>query len=176
MSWRRVFTYWGIALALGILYLRGQPGGASRESTGALPEAVQTSFEVDRDAVRSLELARRDLSIQIERADGAAWRVTRPAGKSIPTGLIDAFVDQLADAGSGEQVGDQGSDPSAYGFDSPSFVVRIHAQVGAPIELVVGDRTPTRTASYARVAGSPGVFMVGLNLTYYADLLFEAVQ
>ncbi|HYC23977.1 MAG TPA: hypothetical protein VEI94_14800, partial [Candidatus Bathyarchaeia archaeon] len=116
MSWRRVFSYWGIAVVLGLLYLRGQTGGASRESTGALPAAVQTSFEVDRDAVRSLELERRDLSIQIERPDGATWRVTRPAGKSIPAGLIDAFVDQLADAGSGEQVGDQGSDPSAYGF------------------------------------------------------------
>jgi Domain of unknown function (DUF4340) len=176
MSWRRVLVYWGFAVILGALYLHGQPGGVARQTADTIPQAVQTSFKIDRDAVRSLELKRSELSIEIEKADGRTWRVTRPAGHVIPTGLIDAFVDQLADASSGEQIDDQGSDASVYGFDAPSLVVRIGVQAAAPIELVVGDRTPTRTASYARVVGLQGVFVVGLNLTYYADLLFEAVH
>ena len=45
---------------------------------------------------------------------------------------------------------------------------------GMPI--TVGEQTPTGTAAYARREGGGPVLLVGLNLLYYADLLFDAAR
>ena len=37
-------------------------------------------------------------------------------------------------------------------------------------------RNPARTAVYAQRSDSPRVFLIGLNVRYYEDLLFEALR
>jgi hypothetical protein len=175
VSWLRALGYWLVAGVLAVIYWTGQRPAVVDHLEVEAPGAPAAAFTIDREALRAVELRRGEVAIEFERS-GNAWRVRKPAGAPIALGLIDAFVDQLGDAATGEQIGNEGGDPGAFGFTQPSFTVSVRQADGPPLELVVGDRTPTRTASYARIAGSPTVFVVGLNLTYYADLLFEAVR
>jgi len=175
VSWRRALGYWLVAGVLAAVYWTGQRPAVVDHVEAEVPRTPAASFTIDRETLRSVEIRRGEVAIEFERSANA-WRVRKPAGAPITTGLVDAFVDQLGDAGSGEQIGNEGGDPAAFGFTRPSFTVSLRQADGPPLELVVGDRTPTRTASYAKLAGSPTVFVVGLNLTYYADLLFEAVH
>ena len=40
--------------------------------------------------------------------------------------------------------------------------------------MKLGARNPTQTAIYAQTSSSPRVLLVGVNVQYYADLLYEA--
>ncbi len=41
---------------------------------------------------------------------------------------------------------------------------------------MIGGRNPTRTAVYARRSDQPAIFLVGMNLSYYIDLIFDAAK
>jgi hypothetical protein len=45
-----------------------------------------------------------------------------------------------------------------------------------PVTVEIGARNPTRTAVYARRSDQPSIFLVGMNLSYYIDLIFDAAK
>jgi hypothetical protein len=176
MSWTRATAYWLVAGLLLWAYVALQPrarGGGDVEV--ARQASRSTVLSVDPETVESVELKRGDATIAWQRK-GRGWELRLPTGKAIPVGLLEAFVDQLGDAGRGEELDGSGTENAYYGLEEPSFVVTVRSTDREPITLVVGARTPTKTASYARVQGSKPVLVVGLNLTYYADLMFDAVR
>jgi Domain of unknown function (DUF4340) len=177
MSWLRVAVYWGAALLLAAVYLlgggRNPDAGMPRTAPAADRPAASTQIPTP---VRLVELERGGALVAWERPEaGGAWRVTSPPGRAIPPGLLEAFVDQLAAVSKGEHF-EAGADDPAFGLEHPGLRISVVGEDGRKVELVVGDRTPTGTAAYARsVAGGP-VFLVGLNLLYYTDLLFDAAR
>lgn len=176
MSWKRAIAYWLFAGLLALAYLGDRV--VTPDRTGTLPplqRAEIAGLGIDRESLRSVELERGDALVAWERA-AQGWRVVKPVGRSIPPGLLEAFVDQLVESAANERLGDDLSDVSQYGFGEPSFTVRVTAAEGKRLTLLVGERTPTRTSSYGRIEGSGVVFLVGANLTYYADLLFDAAR
>jgi hypothetical protein len=46
----------------------------------------------------------------------------------------------------------------------------------SPISVQIGARNPTQTAVYARRGDEDAIFLVGMNLRYYIDLIFEAAR
>ena len=44
------------------------------------------------------------------------------------------------------------------------------------VRVFLGANNPTNTALYAMRDDRPAVFLVGLNLRYYVDLIFEAAR
>ncbi len=44
------------------------------------------------------------------------------------------------------------------------------------VRVLLGARNPTRTAVYAKRDDRPAVYLVGLNVQYYEDLIFEAAR
>ena len=41
------------------------------------------------------------------------------------------------------------------------------------MRLLLGGRNPTKTALYAKRADAPAIYLIGLNLRYYSDLIVE---
>ena len=67
------------------------------------------------------------------------------------------------------------ADLSPFGLDLPrSTLVLKTDSKSPPITLLLGERNPAVTAVYARLEGSPNVFLLGLTVKYYEELLFEA--
>ena len=135
----------------------------------ATPLPSDRGYEIDAAALRSVEVRRGERAVMLERGD-QAWKVVQPVDRTIPGGLVQAFVDQLVDSGESERVANDAANPD-YGFDSPQLRVVATDSNGKRLTLVVGTRTPTGTAAYGRVEEDGVVVLVGLNLLYYADLL-----
>ncbi|HZR83283.1 MAG TPA: DUF4340 domain-containing protein [Candidatus Binatia bacterium] len=144
--------------------MRDRDRPAASASPGDIPAPVQL-----------VELRRGEDVVAWERREDGGWRVTAPAGRAIPAGLLDAFNEQLLAVGIGERFEGDANDP-AFGFQHPTLRITVVGEDGRRVMLVVGDRTPTGTSAYARREGGDAVVLVGLNLLYYADLLFDAAR
>lgn len=185
MTWTRAALCWLAALLLGLVVLVAGPADEAQESAVAadpstgqpapaasvapgLP-APEPGYVLDAATLDRVELRRGDTAVVLERT-GAAWKVAAPTDRVIPAGLVQAFVAQLVDSGHGERIGDDADDP-AFGLARPLFTIDASGG-GERLRLAIGARTPAGTAAYALVEQHGRVVLVGLNLLYYADLLF----
>jgi hypothetical protein len=174
VTWTRAAACWLVAVVLAVAYLAGEPsrapevGPAQAVAPTPVP-AAERAYTLDATALRTVELRRGDESVLLERHDGG-WAVKHPTDRTIPGGLVQAFVDQLVDGGEGERVAEESRNP-AFGFAAPQLRVIATDAAGKPFTLVVGAATPTGTAAYGRIEEEGAVVLVGRNLLYYADLL-----
>ena len=111
----------------------------------------------------------------VSRRDADGWAVIEPAGATIPPDLIEAFATALTGAEEIARVGDAQADPRAFGFDERAVQVEIIAETGEPVLVTIGETNPTGTAVYARRGGNPVVVLIGRNVRYYEDLIFQAL-
>lgn len=183
MTWARAALCWAVALLLGLVVLASGPkddpsvpsadgvtSGAAPAPTAAAvaePES-QPGYVLDPAKLARVEVRRGDRAVILERA-GERWTVAAPTDRTIPYGLVQAFVEQLVDSGQGERIGDDARDP-AFGLEAPQVTIDASGG-GERLTLAIGSRTPTGTAAYALVEQQGRVVLVGLNLLYYADLL-----
>lgn len=109
--------------------------------------------------------------------DGKLYQVVEPAGGFVPQDLMNALAGLLMKSSEVEVVADNASDLVQYGLDHPTSEIDI-ATPGKPIPVKVyfGSENPTHTAIYARMEISPKIFLLGLDLRYYQDLMFEWIE
>jgi hypothetical protein len=182
LSWAKAGLCWLAAAILGAIYLAGGLAGRTAEDAqvpGLRPDDVAGPVETPPpsdlpEPVQAIEIRRGEDVVAWER-DGERWRVTAPAGKSVPGGLLGAFVEQLDALRFAERFEGDAADP-AFGLHEPGLRIAVVGADGERVMLVVGARTPTGTAAYGRREDGGPVVLVGLNLLYYADLLFDAAR
>ena len=66
---------------------------------------------------------------------------------------------------------------NAFGLDDGAMPARIELLRGdgASIVVTIGGTNPTGTAVYARRDNAPEVILIGRNVRYYEDLIFQAL-
>ena len=177
MSWRAVGVIYAVFALLVAFVLRFEREPAVEPPT---PDAApaRSLLGVEPSAVRAVTFLRGGARVRAERGDGR-WRVVEPAGAAVPSDLVDAAVATLTAGQVSEVVADdtRGAGLSAFGLGTPSstIVVTTEGEGGSrEVTVLFGDPNPTRTAVYARLAGGPRAYVVGLNVRYYEDLIFEA--
>ena len=110
-------------------------------------------------------------------ADGHSYKLAEPDGKFIPQDLMRALADLFEGAKTVDVVS---TDPNAlaeFGLDNPKGeVILENASKKQPINIFFGNENPTHTAVYARIEGSPKIFLLGANLEYYQTLMFQWVE
>jgi len=172
MTWRRAATYWACFLALLAFYLvsvREEPPPPAAHLNRA---AFLDLGEAD---VTGLEVRRGDAVVRCQRANGR-WEVTGPKQGHTPPDLIAALVSNLTELRDVEVVDEGSGDLASFGLDPPLSLMVLSRSGGPPIELRLGARNPAGTAIYGQHTGSPRVYLVGLNIRYYEDLLLESVR
>jgi len=171
MSWRRAALYWAGFLVLAAYYvaIERQP----RDEAAA--HLLRAPFlNVPDGQVEAVELTRGAHVVRCRRVEGR-WQVVEPAGHAAPSDLVAALVANLSQAPDVEVVAESGANLVPFGLAPPDSQIVLTVSGGAPIVVRLGDRNPAGTAIYARRTGSDSVYLVGLNVRYYEDLLFEAV-
>ena len=171
MRWRQVVLLYAVAVALGGWYqvVERRP-----------PEAPKTNsrrpfLNLDAQGLREVRVRRAD-SVMVSRRDAGVWVVVEPAGGFVPSDLITAFTNALAGAEEIARVADPTDDAKQYGLDERASRIEIIPANGDPIVVVLGQTNPTGTAVYARRDAAPEVILVGRNIRYYEDLIFEALS
>jgi hypothetical protein len=105
------------------------------------------------------------------------YELVEPPGKFIPQDLMNAMIQLLIQAKSVEVVSETDKDLSQFDLDKPkAHLVIESAGHPQPITLEFGSENPTHTAIYARIQGVPRVFLLGRNLEYYQQLMFQWIE
>lgn len=193
MTWTRAALCWLAALLLGIVVLASRPaeesgqpdlpagqdvgapapvaGGVAGAPAPAAAPAPEPGYVIDSATLARVEVRRGDATVVLERGE-SGWKVAVPTDRVIPSGLVQAFVEQLVDSGRGERIGEigDGGGDAAFGLAKPALTIDASGG-GQQLRLAIGVRTPAGTAAYALVEEHGRVVLVGLNLLYYADLL-----
>jgi hypothetical protein len=172
MTWRRAAVYWLCFLALGVYYVV-----VEREPAGhAVAHLTRAPFlEVPPEEIQAVELRRGNTVVRCRRGKDR-WQVLEPAGARVPVDLIAALVNNLAQLPDVEVIAETAQDLGQFGLETPVSQITLTRASGPPIAVHLGARNPSGTAVYAQRSDSPRVYLIGLNVRYYEDLVFEAVK
>ena len=174
MRWRQVVGLWAVALALSVpaLLERREPPPAPAAKEHPPRRRVMALAE---DRVRTVELTRQGTQVVLRQAAGG-WTVERPPGARVSDGLIRAFVEAIVNAEEIERLPLGPQPAQRFGLGERALHVVVETADGQTVRLAVGDRSPTGTAVYARLADAPVAVLIGRNLEYYATLILDAVR
>lgn len=174
MTVRKTIAFWVVAaLLFGYWWVVER---APDDAKAGLEIQREKFVELFRDEVQAVELTRDGRTLRAERNEKKRWAAVSPAGVALPHDLVVTLIDSLSDEQQSEVVNDKPTeaDLSAFGLDEPRTRVRLELAGGKDLRIEFGAANPPHTAIYARKHVSPKVYLVGLNLEYYGDLLFQA--
>jgi hypothetical protein len=170
VRWRHVVVAYAVLGVLGAEYWLVE---RRRRAPEMETEPVRPRFLPDgAGEVREVRLTRDGRTV-VTRREAGAWRVVEPRDVTIPPDLIGAFANALAEAEEIARLG--GGDGSAFGLESGATRVELRRETGDPIVVTIGGANPTGTAVYARRQDSAEVVLIGRNVRYYEDLIFQAL-
>lgn len=170
MTWRRALTYWGCFLILSAYYLL-----VLRESARPTPAHLTRAafLNLAESNIEGMELRRGSDVIRCRRVDGR-WQVVEPAGGAVPSDLVAALVANLTQLPDVEVVDEGGGDIAQFGLDPPVSEITLTQTDAQPTTVRFGSRNPSGTAIYAQHGDARRVYLIGLNVRYYEDLVFQA--
>ena len=171
MGWRQVLVLYLVLGGLAAEYVlieRPRP-----PAPHGLP-ARQRFLPLQADELRQLRLDQGGRTV-VSRRSGGRWLVVDPPDAPIPPDLIAAFARALAGAEQIERVMENDADPHTYGLDERAARVEVLGASGDPFVVTLGGTNPTGTAVYARLAGASGVVLIGRDVRYYEELIFQAL-
>jgi hypothetical protein len=172
VSWRQVGLLWLVCAALGAEWALVE---RRRPEVDVEAETRPRFVLVDAAALRELRLTRDGRTIVARRA-GDVWSVVEPADATVPSGLLGAFANALLSAEEIAHVAGPSADTHAFGLDASAVRVELLDGAGRPIIVVMGATNPAGTAVYARRSGSGDVVLIGRQVRYYEELIFQAVD
>jgi Domain of unknown function (DUF4340) len=126
------------------------------------------------EELRQMRLEQGGRTVTSRRA-GERWVVVDPPSAAIPPDLIAAFARALAGAEQIERVKENNADLRTYGLDERAARVEVRGASGDPFVVTLGGTNPTGTAIYAQLAGTPEVVLIGRDVRYYEELIFQAL-
>jgi len=172
VRWRQVIGVWIVLAALAAEYWfverRHEP-----VADGAAPHRPRL-LSVRAGEVREVRLTRKGRTVVLRRG-AAAWSVVEPVGAPIPPDLLGAFANALIDADEIARIGSASGGADAYGLDEGATTVEVTGERGERVAIVIGGTNPTGTAVYARRDGTAEVVLIGRNVRYYEDLIFQSL-
>jgi hypothetical protein len=171
MTWRHAALYWALFLILGVYYVT-----AEREPAGkAAAHLTRAPFlTVADDQIVAVQVQRGATAVLCRRVEGR-WKVVDPPGTSAPADLIAGLISNLTQLPDVEVVAQKPADLTQFGLSTPVSQLVLTPASGNPITVRLGNRNPAGTALYAQRSNSDRVYLIGLNVGYYEDLLFQGV-
>ncbi len=168
MTWTRVAVYWGLFLSLfayEVVAVRRRP------AEPVAPAGFARMVALDANEIVAIELHRADRLRAFRRMDGEPWHAVAP-GTEVPSDLVAALVTALASLQSVEVVATDAGHDAGFGLAPAYDELVLVGRGGRQVKIVTGALNPAGTAVYARVGDDPRIFLIGLDVRYYEDLLF----
>ncbi len=178
MTWKGVgIVYVVLAVLAAVVLLFEGPEPSSAPSADPAPPA-QSLLGIDAAAVAAVSFSRDGAVVRAAR-ENQRWRAVEPRGAEVPSDLIEATVATLTTGQAAEVLANGPEDGlEAYGLDAPAATLEVTLAdtPDRPISIAIGGRNPTRTAVYARRGDRQTIYLVGMNLRYFIDLIFDAAK
>ncbi len=185
MTWKRIGIYYVLAVVLGGYYLlfEWRPGGPDAPIFEPRPVQESTFLVMKRDTIHKLSIQRQGHTFTSQRSAArpgetqAEWRTLEPSGAPVTSALVISFIENLTPNRKVPIVHEAPDNLAAYGLAPPTSTIVIEGNGQQGKETVfIGSYNPTKTAVYARKDGSPEVVLLGYNVKYYEELIFQVTQ
>lgn len=177
MTWTRVaLIYAVLAVLVGYLALLDGPANEEAALTLEPPTPAASLLGTEADAVRVMTFQKEGRLVRASRESGR-WRPIEPMGARIPPDLFDAAIAALTAGQASEKIANEtGHHLAEYGLETPAATIELVVgdMPNRPISVLIGAPNPTQTAVYARRSDEEAIYLVGMNLRYYIDLIFDA--
>lgn len=176
MTWRRIATYYVLSLIIGGYYFafawRPNPDQPIR---GPRPMVQHRFLPIARDDIHELVLRRSDVVVQCRR-NGDSWEILEPEGAQVTSAIVTSLIENLTMEKEVQVVEQSATDLKPYGLAPPYSTLELKGEGQNLLATVlIGDRNPTESAVYARIANSPRIVLLGYSVRYYEELIFESV-
>lgn len=172
MRWRQVAGLYVVLGGLALWYW-----GVEREGLRQ-PEAPPGRWRFvsfDPSTAREVRVTRAGRRV-VARREAGPWAVVEPPGAAVPSDLLAAFTEALATAEVIQRVPMTGTNPAAFGLGEAAARVEIVGAGGRPIIIILlGGPNPNGTALYAQRSGDGEAVVIGRNVGYYHDLIFQSL-
>ena len=142
-----------------------------RETEDARPPR-RRFLELDPSDLTEIRLVRDGRTVVSRLSDGR-WATVQPNAAAIPSDLIQAFMSALTGAEEIERLA--GGDPQDFGLGENAARVELVPRTGKSVVVTLGSTNPTGTAIYACRDDAPATVLIGRNIRYYEDLIFQAL-
>jgi hypothetical protein len=124
-------------------------------------EQKQKVFTVDADKIDEVEVKAASGDRTVLKKTGDAWRITEPLAVKADEGEATGIVTNLASLEIQRVVDEKAADLAQFGLATPHIEVGFRkAGQAEPSRLLLGDKNATGGELYAKLPGSPRVFLV----------------
>ncbi len=137
-------------------YFWGVKGEAKRQARQERQERILPMIEPSE--VNRVELLQDDsVTVAYERMDGK-WEITDPVRTAPDTAKLSTNLNAFLEAEKQRTITTELADLQPYGLDRPTVRVRITYRDTGQVELLVGDKTPTKSDRFVKRADSPAIY------------------
>jgi hypothetical protein len=173
VTWKKTLTYWTLFAVLAAYYGLFEHQAPPPRIQQTKEEQVLPFFE---DEVVAVTIQAEGQTIRGELGEKKRWKAVSPPGAQVPSDLFNALVDGLTAGQRAEVVSPSPNDEqlASFGLASPAWMLDVETKGGKKMHVEFGDRNPPSTGVYARTGDAPRVFLVGLNVQYYGELIVTA--
>lgn len=124
-------------------------------------EGAERLIEIPQDQLNRVELKRpaEESTIVLERA-GNGWKMSAPQAFGVDADAVNGIVQGLAAVDSSKLVDAKPKDFAQYGFTAPRLILTAARKDGKAQTLEFANESPLKGDYYARLAGSPKLYIV----------------
>jgi hypothetical protein len=163
MRWKTTLGLVVVAALLGGYYYWYEVKGG--EQRKAAEEAAQRIFQLQKDAIEAVTISRGQESIKLAKDATDGWMLTEPVRAKAEDRSVEEVLDGLVEGKRDKVITEQAADVGDFGLKEPSLVVQATVKdVGTPVILNIGARTPTMGGYYAREGEQSKILMVPTSL------------
>ena len=179
MTWRRIAIYYGLAVLLGGYFFLFEERQSEQAITVAQEPTVpkREFLPLQRGEIQEMQLSRAKEGTLHFKHNGQAWEVVEPAGAAVTSAVVASFLEDLTPEKEIRIIDANPDDLAIYGLDKPTSTIIVKGVDGAQeTTVLVGSLNPASSAYYARRADAPEVVLLGYNIGYYGDLMFQSAR
>jgi hypothetical protein len=119
------------------------------------------AFTLETGTIEELEIKSASGEVTTLKKSGGEWQIVTPVAAPADSGAVSSLVSSLETLERQRTLEDNPSSVSPFGLEPPRVSVKFKASGETTArELLIGNKTPTGADLYARVSGSPALFLI----------------
>jgi hypothetical protein len=150
-----------LAALTGLLYWSDHHKPSETASASSTSEAPAPKILTLKDTdISNIAIKKKGTEeVDLGKGGDGKWQITAPKPLAADQDAVTSVVSTLSSLNSDRLVDDKTSDLKQYGLAEPNLEVDVTTK-DKPQKLLVGDDTPTGSATFAMLAGDPRVFTI----------------
>jgi len=148
----------------------------SPETTEASAEAAPKILSLKQDDITKIDLKKKDADEIVLAKNNGQWEITAPKTSGADQSTVSSMLSTLSSLNSDRLVEEKASNLSQYGLTDAPFEAVITEKDSKAQKLLLGDKTPSDNAVYAKLEGDPRVFTIATYEKNNIDKTFNDLR